>query len=134
AAAERGPEDVEEQSHPPIVSGIGRATRAAIAAAVALVTLAGLGSCSWAELFAPPRLDGGDGLVYQARVGPGPASPVEIFLDEHGVPHIYAERDEDLAYGLGFVHARDRLFQILVLKHAATGRLGELFGRGLVEE
>lgn len=67
-------------------------------------------------------------------MGEGPRARVEIFFSDHGVPHIYARGEEDLAYGLGFVHARDRLFQILVLKHAATGRLGELFGRGLVEE
>lgn len=63
----------------------------------------------------------------------GPRDRVEILLDDFGVPHIYGESETDLSYGLGFMHARDRLFQLLVLRHAAQGRLTELFGPSLVE-
>ncbi len=115
-----------------IVSRPARAARAPLYAALLLVL--GVTGCAWASFFAPARADGDGGLVHEARVSAGPARQVEVLLDEHGVPHIYAAHDEDLAYGLGFMHARDRLFQVLVLKHAASGRLGEIFGKGLVEE
>lgn len=60
------------------------------------------------------------------------AAEVEIIYDEHGVPHVFGDSEGDLAYGLGFVHARDRLFQIELLRHAASGRLAELFGEALL--
>lgn len=34
----------------------------------------------------------------------------EIFREENGVPHIFAENEEMAAYSYGFVHASDRLF------------------------
>ena len=36
---------------------------------------------------------------------------VTDYGDGYGVPHIRAATDQDAAFGLGFVHARDRFFQ-----------------------
>ena len=35
--------------------------------------------------------------------------PVEIIFDRFGVPHIYAENEDDLFFAQGYVHAQDRL-------------------------
>jgi penicillin amidase len=53
---------------------------------------------------------------------------VEILRDRFGVPHIYADADEDAYFALGYVHAQDRLFQLELTRHAGQGRLAELFG------
>ncbi|MFZ9886625.1 MAG: penicillin acylase family protein [Myxococcota bacterium] len=98
-----------------------------------LVLPALLGCSSW-RAFGPPVLDPTSTLSWRPKRTQGPTAAVEVLLDGDGVPHLYGEGEEDLAYGLGFLHARDRLMQIVVAQHAATGRLGELFGRGFVEE
>lgn len=58
---------------------------------------------------------------------------VEIFYTEFGVPHIYAESNEDAYFAFGYVHAQDRLWQMDLLRHVGSGRLSELFGSDLVE-
>ena len=42
----------------------------------------------------------------------GPKAEIRIERDADGVPLIAAQDDEDAAFGLGFVHAQDRLFQM----------------------
>jgi len=58
----------------------------------------------------------------------GPEAPFEIVRDRHAVPHILASTDADAFFGLGFVHAQDRLWQMMLLRRTAQGRLSELFG------
>lgn len=53
---------------------------------------------------------------------------VSVAIDSHGIPFITGNTLPDIVYGLGFMHARDRLFQLDLLRHAAQGRLSELFG------
>lgn len=53
----------------------------------------------------------------------------EIVRDHANVPHIFAENDRDVFFGLGFAHAQDRLWQMTMLRRTAQGRLSELFGR-----
>ncbi|NNL73723.1 MAG: penicillin acylase family protein, partial [Silicimonas sp.] len=54
--------------------------------------------------------------------------PVEIVRDNAGVPHIFGATDRDVYFGLGLAHAQDRLWQMLLLRRTAQGRLSELFG------
>jgi len=61
------------------------------------------------------------------RVG-GITAPVEIVRDSHDIPHIFGASDADSFFGLGFVHAQDRLWQMTMLRRTAEGRLSELFG------
>ncbi len=63
----------------------------------------------------------------EARV-PGLAAPVAISLDGDGIPRIAAGSDLDAAAALGFVHARDRMFQMELMRRAASGRLSEIVG------
>lgn len=59
---------------------------------------------------------------------PGLDRDVWICRDDAGVPQIYAETEQDLAFGLGLALAQDRLWQMETLRHLAGGRLGELLG------
>jgi penicillin amidase len=56
-------------------------------------------------------------------------SPVTIRRDEHGIPYIEADNDEDAWYGLGFCQGQDRAFQIETLIRAGRGRLAEIAGK-----
>ena len=62
-----------------------------------------------------------------ARI-PGLSAPVGIALDADGIPRIRAANERDGAAALGFVHARDRMFQMELMRRAAAGRLSELAG------
>ncbi|RPD99028.1 penicillin acylase family protein [Aureibaculum marinum] len=57
---------------------------------------------------------------------------VEVYYDDYGVPHIYAQNELDARRALGYVHAQDRLWQMEVIRRLAAGRLSELFGEKLV--
>src|SRR5687767_4120024 len=62
-----------------------------------------------------------------ARI-PSLGSDVRVVYDDRGVPHIFAASVEDATRALGFVVARDRLFQMELATRAAAGRLTELAG------
>ena len=64
---------------------------------------------------------------------PEPEVRCTIIRDNYGVPHVFADTKEDLAYGAGYALAQDRLWQADVLRRAATGRLAE-FGLATIEE
>ncbi|UCD57915.1 MAG: penicillin acylase family protein, partial [Candidatus Hydrogenedentota bacterium] len=53
---------------------------------------------------------------------------VEITIDKYGFPHIYAENEADAMFALGYMHARDRLWQMDFERRAAQGRLSEIMG------
>ncbi len=68
-------------------------------------------------------------LPRQARATiPGLAGPVDVRYDDRGVPHIFATNELDAYRALGYVVARDRLFQMDLQTRAATGRLTEWVG------
>ena len=53
---------------------------------------------------------------------------ITIVRDVDGVPTITAKNDYDLAFGMGYAHAQDRLFQMELQRRYGAGRLGEIFG------
>lgn len=53
---------------------------------------------------------------------------VEVRYDVRGVPHIFATSEVDAMRALGFVVARDRLFQMELQARAGAGTLTELVG------
>jgi penicillin amidase len=55
-------------------------------------------------------------------------SPVEVYFDEYGIPHIYAQNAGDAYRAFGYIHAQDRLFQMDLMRRVGGGRLSELFG------
>ena len=58
----------------------------------------------------------------------GADAPVVISRNTHGLPTIAAESLHDAWFGLGFVHAQDRLWQMESLRRFALGRLSEVIG------
>jgi penicillin G amidase len=58
----------------------------------------------------------------------GFSADVEVKYDDRGVPHIFASTEADAARALGWVHARDRLFQMELIQRAVAGTLTELVG------
>ncbi len=59
---------------------------------------------------------------------PGMTGEVEVVYDRRGVPHIWASSVDDAVRALGFVVARDRLFQLEIQSRAPEGTLTELVG------
>ncbi len=58
----------------------------------------------------------------------GIGADVEIVRDRQAVPHIFARSRADAFFGLGYVHAQDRLWQLEMARRAGRGRLAEAVG------
>ncbi|HKJ92113.1 MAG TPA: penicillin acylase family protein [Longimicrobiales bacterium] len=58
----------------------------------------------------------------------GFAAPVTIGFDSLGVPYVRAHSVEDAYFAQGWLHARDRLWQMEMTRRAAQGRLAEVLG------
>ena len=66
---------------------------------------------------------------YDAKLElPGALGKIEVVRDTANVPHIFADQDADVFFGLGYVHAQDRLWQMSMMRRTAQGRLSEIFG------
>ena len=59
--------------------------------------------------------------------------PVEIITDRYGVPHIYAQNEDDLFFAQGYTHAQERLWQMELNRRIGSGRLSEIFGQQALE-
>ena len=81
----------------------------------------------------------GAGLAYYFAAGSLPdynahrtiagiSAPVEIVRDTADVPHIFGKTDADVYFALGYAHAQDRLWQMVVARRTVQGRLSEVFG------
>ena len=67
-------------------------------------------------------------LPNEAATIAGLSAAVSVAYDGNGIPHIRAATAEDGAAALGWVHARDRLFQMELMRRAASGRISEIAG------
>ncbi len=61
------------------------------------------------------------------------SAPVQVYFDKFGIPRIQAQTRDDAFRALGFVTARDRLFQMDLLRRLSAGRLAEIVGRTAVK-
>lgn len=65
-----------------------------------------------------------------------PAAGVRIVRDSWGIPHVFASGnneqaiEENIAFGVGYAQAEERMFQMEVLRRAAEGTISELVGPG----
>lgn len=59
-----------------------------------------------------------------------PLAAAEMLTDTDGVSHVYAEDRYTLAYANGYVQARDRLFEMDVLRHVGYGDSASVLGPG----
>ncbi|MGY5351558.1 penicillin acylase family protein [Wenyingzhuangia sp. IMCC45533] len=60
-------------------------------------------------------------------------SGVEVYYDSIGVPHIFANTERKALTALGYLHAKERLWQMELLRRIASGRLAEILGEDLVD-
>jgi acyl-homoserine lactone acylase PvdQ len=75
---------------------------------------------------------------HSMQFGPGeeitdeysPTEGVTVYRDNFGVPHIYGDSFQTASFGMGYVTAEDRLFQMDVFRHAARGTLAAFVGPG----
>ena len=58
---------------------------------------------------------------------------VIVYRDEWGIPHIYAETEDDLFFALGYIHAQDRLFYMDIARRFIRGQLSEVLGESGIE-
>ena len=58
----------------------------------------------------------------------GLKSPVDVFTDEYGVPHVFAENEDDLFFTAGYLSGRERLFQLSTVALAVRGELSSALG------
>ena len=56
----------------------------------------------------------------------GIAGPMDIVRDADAIPHIFASTKLDAMFGLGYVHAQDRLWQMEFQRRIGHGRLSEI--------
>jgi penicillin amidase len=63
----------------------------------------------------------------------GLGDSVRVVYDVRGVPHIFGRSYDDVIRALGFVVARDRLFQMEMQTRVTAGTLSEMLGEGLLE-
>ena len=63
----------------------------------------------------------------------GARAPVRIVRDGNAVPHVFAESPDDAYFGLGYVHAQDRLWQLELDRRLGAGTLAEVLGPPALE-
>lgn len=61
-------------------------------------------------------------------------SPVDIYRDQWGIPHIQAGNEQDAFFAQGFATAQDRLWQMDSDRHRALGRWATLVGENGLDE
>ncbi len=56
------------------------------------------------------------------------AADVTVYTDANGIPTIVGETETDVTFVQGYLHARDRFFQMDFLRRVSSGTLAELVG------
>jgi len=92
-----------------------------VLAAIGILILLGVAAVAGALWNTLPS---GDRTVHIA----GLSAPVHVSFDSDGIPRIQAANLTDAAAALGFVHARDRMFQMDLMRRNAAGELSEIAG------
>ncbi|RMD48708.1 MAG: penicillin acylase family protein, partial [Candidatus Thermofonsia bacterium] len=64
---------------------------------------------------------------------PGLQAEVQVYRDEYGIPHIYAQNEHDLYMAQGYVHAQDRFWQMEFWRHISQGRISEIAGEATID-
>jgi penicillin amidase len=88
-------------------------------------------SHGYMDLFAP--FSGNLWKFSHREVITNPYGDAEAYYDEYGVPHIVADDEKALAFAVGYVQAKDRLFQMDLHRRLMRGQLSEVFGEEFFE-
>src|SRR4051794_29056294 len=97
-----------------------------VGAIVLLASLAAAGAYVYLRQSLP-------GLSGDVRVS-GVSGAIDIVRDADAIPHIFASTKADAFYGLGYVHAQDRLWQMEFQRRIGHGRLSEVFGAATIQQ
>jgi len=92
----------------------------ALAAIVVLTSLAAAAGYHYLRR-SLPQIDGSIAVA-------GLSAPIEIVRDADAIPHVFAANKPDALFGLGYVHAQDRLWQMELQRRIGHGRLSEVLG------
>src|SRR5215470_12480093 len=93
----------------------------AVCASLLVILVVGIGWLLSIARSALPELDG-------ALPVSGIAAPVSVTRDARGIPTIESASIDDLFFAQGYITAQDRLFQMDLMRRAATGELAEIVG------
>ncbi len=64
----------------------------------------------------------------------GLTDSVEIMFNDHYIPKVLSANEDDLFVALGYMHAKDRLWQMDLLRRKSQGRLSEILGKSSFNE
>lgn len=100
---------------------VGWAMIKVLLALVCIIILVAPGVTWWVAQRPVPVLDGIGNVNALSK-------PVLVRYDSRAIPYIKAETEEDLYSAQGYVTARERMFQMDMLRRAAEGRFAQVFG------
>src|SRR5689334_20532481 len=98
----------------------------ALAAMLVLAALVAAGGLHYLRR-SLPQIDGA------IRVA-GVSAPIEIVRDADAIPHVFAANKADALFGLGYLHAQDRLWQLELQRRIGFGRLSEVLGEAALPQ
>lgn len=75
-----------------------------------------------------------DGLYHQKGPAITPKTGVSIYLDEFGIPSVYADNIGDVWFGAGYIIAQQRLFLMDAVRRLGRGNFSELLGCGSIAD
>ncbi|MHB9286041.1 penicillin acylase family protein [Halobacteriales archaeon Cl-PHB] len=102
---------------------------ASLAVLLTILVVAG----QFVQLLAPFAGAAYDGTSLGGGTVESPYGEASVTYDEYGVPHVEAENERALAYAVGYVQARDRLFQMDLYRRMTNGTLSEVAGNATVQ-
>ena len=100
-----------------------------LAVCIGILVLFFLITVIWVYMLFRQEVPSLDGTIRLA----GLERPVDVIFDHYGVPHVFGHSDKDLVRVLGYIHAQDRLWQMDIVRRAASGTLSEIFGDSLYD-
>jgi penicillin amidase len=109
--------------------------RARATALLALVVLLGaaVGGGQFLALAAPYSGTAFDTVDRADRPVETPYGDATVRYDDDGVPHVQADNEQALYFAVGYVQARDRLFQMDIQRRIMNGTLAEVAGSRAVD-
>ena len=69
-----------------------------------------------------------DNATYDLSAAAGKFGDATIRIDSDGIPTVEAKSERDLSFAVGFMHARDRLWQLEMHRRIGRGELAEILG------
>jgi len=101
-----------------------------LVALLLLATTVSLGVYAYARRSLPVI----DGSITLPATAGSISAPIEIVRDADAIPHVFAANKLDALFGLGYVHAQDRLWQMEFQRRVGNGRLSEIFGHATIPQ